>query len=164
MLPQTDRSGTLNAWVEGELPAVTLEADEIAAAEREFADAQLEDGSLLLDRDPDSGAVEKLTFDEMAGTFTIERVADVEPVLDWCKGRFNEGVANRFSEFRHIASLPPEVLDLWPLAHFGPNHGLPAQWYLKPEYHHLVLKAAHDPDFGGFRTAPGHFIRRGDRA
>ena len=149
------------APLEEDLAGVAAEPtpEEIAAAAAELEEALLDDGSMLLERDAFSGAVEKLHFDEGADTFTIERVVDVEPVLDWCKGRYNEGIANRHCEFRQIASIPPEVLELWARLK---RYNLPGQWYLQKQYHHLVVEAAHDRDLSGFRTLAGEFRRRGD--
>src|ERR1700730_5126644 len=129
-----------------------LTPQEVAASRAETEAAVIDGTSMLLERD--AGGTEYLHFEDDG--FTIERVVDVEPVLDWCKGRFNAGLANSLSEFRQIASLPPSVLDIW-----GKVRGLPPQWYSLKEYHNLVVQAAHDRDLSGFRTLAGHFIRRG---
>jgi hypothetical protein len=134
-----------------------ITAAEIAAAEAELRAARIDGSRMLLERDAETGAREILHFDEGEGTFSIERVADVEPVLEWCKGRYNEGIANRHCEFRPLASLPTVVLDIR-----GKARGLPDGWYLKKEYQREVLNAAHDPDLSGFRTMSGEFRRRGE--
>lgn len=131
-------------------------AAEIAAAEADLRAARIDASTMLLGVDPDTGARETLHHDESADTFVIQRVEDVEPVLEWAKGRYNEGIANRHSEFRQIAEVPYSVLDIW-----GKARGLPDGWYFKKEFDHLVMDAVHDRDLSGFRTLPGEFRRRG---
>jgi hypothetical protein len=157
-----DGGGRRNAHIEGE----SLESwladftpEEIARAERE-AEAALDDmGNFVLERD-EFGS-ETLHIDEGEQKLHIERVADVEPVLDWCKAHYSAKVANSHCEFRQLASLPPSVLDIWGRANYP---GLPDQWWQLKRYHHLVIKAAHDSDLSGFRTMAGNYIRRGDAA
>lgn len=129
---------------------------EIAAAEAELRAATIDANRMLLD--DDEYGREILFEDPSDGTITIERVVDVEPVLEWCRGRYNEGIANAHSEFRQIASLPPEALDVWAKAR---GYRLPQNWYLKREYEALVMAAVHDRDLSGFRTLAGEYRRRG---
>lgn len=130
---------------------------EVSAVRAEWDAATLDRNRMVLEEN--QYGTETLHFDEGENTFTIERVQDVEPILDWCKGRFNEGIANRHCEFRQIASLPPGALDVWARAN---GYGLPDGWYLQKQYHHLVMRAAHDSDLSGFRTLHGDFRRRGE--
>jgi hypothetical protein len=149
---------TQNAAVEGD----KLVADDFdwqaaeQAAAADFERAHVDSNTLVLDTGSD--VTERLHFDPMGESFAIERVQDVEATLEWCKGRYNEGLVNQHCEFRQFASLPTNVLEIW-----GRNRGLtdPA-WYLKPEYQSLVVEAAHDRDLSGFRTLAGDYRRRGE--
>lgn len=127
-----------------------LTPQEIVGAQAELAAARLDGSSMTLGEDV-SGASETLHFDDTEDTFTIKRVEDVEATLDWCKGRYNEGLANRHCEFRHVARIPVNVLILW-----GRMRGLtdPA-WYLQKNAEPLIKEVLADRDLCGFRTLPG---------
>lgn len=129
-----------------------LTLPEIAGAEAELAAARLDGSSMTLGEDV-AGASETLHFDDTEKTFTVERVEDVESTLDWCKGRYNEGLANRHCEFRHVARIPVNVLILW-----GRMRGFtdPA-WYLQKSAMPLIKEVLADRDLSGFRTLPGHY-------
>jgi hypothetical protein len=139
---------------------VVLTPAEIAAHERELEAARIDGTRMLLETGP-AGERTILHMGDGADEFVLERVVDVEPVLEWCKGRYNEGIANRHCEFRHMGSFPPEVLELWGIQRYG-RGGLPDGWYYLKDYHHLVIEAAHDRDLAGFRTLHGDFRRRGE--
>lgn len=145
-----------NAARQSEADDATITEAEIAAANAELRAATIDSDRLLLE--DDEYGREILFQDPSDGTFTIERIVDVEPVLEWCKARYNEGLANRHCEFRHMASLPPTALDMWARAQ---GYRLPSQWYLQKEFADLVTRAAHDRDLSGFRTLAGDFRRRG---
>lgn len=128
-------------------------SQEIVEAQAEFAAARaarLDGTSMALGEDVGGGS-ETLHFDDTEETFTIKRVEDVEATLDWCKGRYNEGLANRHCEFRHVARIPVNVLILW-----GRMRGLtdPA-WYLQKNAEPLIKEVLADRDLCGFRTLPG---------
>jgi hypothetical protein len=126
---------------------------EAARAEESFRAARIDENRVLIDET--DGVREILHLD--GDKFAIERVQDVEETLEWCKGRYNEGLVNRNCEFRQIASLPENALVIW-----GKGRGIDVpNWYLKKEYQDLVVEAAHDRDLSGFRTLPGHYSRRG---
>jgi hypothetical protein len=126
------------------------EAERVAAG---FEAARIAENRVVLE-DVD-GAREILHLED--DKFVIERVEDVESTLDWCKGRYNEGLANRHCEFRHFASIPETALLIW-----GKGRGITVpNWYMKKEYHDLVVEAAHDRDLSGFRTLSGNFSKRG---
>lgn len=146
----------LDAARQDEADDAEITQAEIAASEAELRAATIDANRMLLD--DDEYGREILFEDPSDGTFTIERVVDVEPVLEWCKGRFNEGIAQQHCEFRQIASLPPAALDVWARAR---GYRLPDGWYLKREYEGLVMDAAHDRDLSGFRTLAGEYRRRG---
>jgi hypothetical protein len=124
---------------------------EIAASDAELAAARIGERDYLVETD--NVARETLHFDE-AGAH-LRRVEDVESVLEFCKQRYSEGIVNRFCEFRHMAELPVSALEVWAAA--NGHRGLPAGWMYQKQYHDLVIRAAHDSDLAGFRTAPGVF-------
>jgi hypothetical protein len=149
---------TENAAAEGDklVPGdFDWQAAETAAAS-DFEAAHLDSDTLLLDRS--GGVTERLHFDPMGESFALERVQDVEATLEWCRGRYNAGLANSHCEFRHYASLPVAVLEIW-----GKSRGITQpDWYLKKENEKLLVEAAHDRDLSGFRTLAGNFMRRGE--
>ncbi len=129
-----------------------LTQEEIAAAAAEFRHATIDENTLLLEEV--DGRSEYLVFDgEMAKL--VERI-DLTGAQEACKEAFKEPI-NRKSEFRRIASFPPEALRMWGRLNYGLTDSM---WFLKREYSHLVLRAAHDRDFSQFRTAPGNYMRR----
>jgi hypothetical protein len=132
----------------------SLTQDEVSAVQR-AAEAAVLDGSTMSLGHGEDGAVERLHFDDVENTVTLSRVDDVQSVLDWCKGRFNAGLADSLSEFRQIASIPPDVLAIWANAK---GYKLPADWMLRKDYHDLVIAAAHDRDLSGFRTLAGTYL------
>lgn len=129
-----------------------LTQDEIAASDAELAGARLGERDYLVESDAVSR--ETLTFDG-DGSAHLLKVEDVESVLEWCKGRFNEGIVDRHCEFRQMASVPVSALEMWASA--KGHKGLPAGWMYQKRYHELVVRAAHDSDLAGFRTMPGEF-------
>jgi hypothetical protein len=134
--------------------------EEIARADREAEAALDAMGNFLLEDDPAYGS-ERVVWDEGENKLHIVRSQDVESTVEWCKGRYNEGIVNRHSEFRQFASLPPNALAIWGAANYP---GLPDVWWELKQYHNLVLKAAHSRDLGYFRTLAGNYIRRQDAA
>lgn len=124
------------------------ERDGKVAAER-FRKARIDDNRFVLDET--DGIREVLHFD--GDTVSLERVQDVESVLEWCKGRYNEGLANKHCEFRHVASIPTTVIDLYAKLYLGPQ----AQWsdLLKRENDGLFKQMLNDRDLSGFRSLGG---------
>lgn len=106
-------------------------------------------GGVLFDRDPLTGAEEFFHFDDDKGAFTIETRADVEPLIDLNKRRFNDGT-NGWTEHRdmkRIASIPPEIIVLWKQRYgvdvFDKNHK------------GALKRLLNDPEWRYLRTAPG---------
>lgn len=111
----------------------------------------------------EDGTKEYAHFDEQTGDLLhVERVEDVESVLDWCRGRFNAGLANRHCEFRHVGSYPQGVLEI-----FGRKYGI-KRAHESETYANAVTRAlgkdkeltkllVNDRDLSGFRTLPGTY-------
>jgi hypothetical protein len=64
---------------------------------------------IYLDRG-DSGIVYAWFDDTTGELLSIERVEDVEPVLEPAKSCFNDGLVNRKSEFRRVGTYPMSVV------------------------------------------------------
>lgn len=111
----------------------------------------------------EDGTKEYAHFDPVTGDLLhVERVEDVEKVLDWCKGRFNEGLANHHCEFRHVGSYPQGVLEI-----FGRKHGI-KRANESETYAHAAMRVlgkdeeltkllVNDRDLSGFRVLPGRY-------
>jgi hypothetical protein len=132
-------------------PSHAIEKAEAARAAAEFRAAAVDSNTFLLEQDAD-GTREYLHYDEQEQTFSIRRVADVSGVLDWCKGRFNEGLANRHCEFRHVASFPPEVLAIW-----ARENGIDPRYVTQAlgKDRDLTKRLLNNRDLSGFRTLAG---------
>ena len=67
----------------------------------------------LLDVQPD-GIVEWLHFDDATGRFAIERIQDVDPVLDSNKEKVNHSSGYSSSrELREVAEIPMVIVLKW---------------------------------------------------
>lgn len=112
--------------------------------------------------DKEGSADRYATFDRDGNLVSVEVVDDAEPVLEWCKGRFNADTANRFkSDFWHAGSYPVGVLEV-----FGRKLGI--QPTLSESVGAIVARMLgkdkdmtrmllNDRDLSGFRTMPGRF-------
>jgi len=103
----------------------------------------------------EDGLKEYAHFDKETGDLLcLEREEDVQSVLDWCKGRYNEGLANRYCEFRLVGSYPPNVVRLFA-----------QKWGIDPDHAVVALgkdrdltnKLLNDRDLSGFRTLAGRY-------
>lgn len=102
---------------------------------------------ILLEHQPD-GISEYLHWDESEGRFAIERVGDVEPVIEANKRAQNDGDGYSPSrEMRKVASVPAEI---W--AHWMHLYG--------PMFHKdkaLLRRLLNDPDNRNLRVSLGGF-------
>lgn len=137
-----------------DLPELSDEQWEIERRQlrADYERAHLADGSLLVGRD--DGIQERLIFDETENRFVVEKVQDVESVLEWCRGRFNEGLANRHCEFRHVGRYPVIVLQI-----FAQKWGF-SDWASCLKDKTMMHRLLNDRDLGYFRTLPGRVGRR----
>lgn len=108
---------------------------------------------VFLDRD--DGGVEYAYFDDTTGDLqAIERVENVEAVLEECKANFNEGLVNRKSEFRRVGSYPANAVRL-----FARKWGIDPNEVVKAlgKDWDLTSKLLNDSDLAHFRTLPGRY-------
>lgn len=80
---------------------------------------------------------------------TINRVQDVEPILDNNKRLQNEP-QDRRSPFRHIASIPAIILERWLNEEHQRGNRL-MRWGSK-EFDEMVARKLRDPDWKFLRT------------
>lgn len=134
---------------------------ELAEAQREAAEAlaraHLPNGALLLDDGAETGVREELHFDDSADGFHLVRVEDVEGTLDWAKGRYSEGLANRECEFRHVGEYPATVIELFAKKYFGPEATYETFLHRSKHDPKVVKALLADRDLSGFRTLAGHY-------
>lgn len=93
-------------------------------------------------------------FDADGNLVALEREEDVESVLEWAKARYNEGLADRHCEFRHVGSYPANVLEI-----FARKNGIPPgqiQSALGKDQE-LTKRLLNDRDLSGFRTLAGRY-------
>jgi hypothetical protein len=81
------------------------------------------------------------------GTFTIRRRQDVEPTIEWNKKLQNE--PQKSESFRHIASVPPIVIEQW-LIESGLSYG-------SREFQQFMLRKLRDRDWIFLRTTDKRF-------
>lgn len=99
----------------------------------------------LFDHDPVAGLTQYFHYDEAGDRFTIETVADSEPIVENNKRLFNEGRPR--GDWNCIASIPPEIILKWREL-YGVNIMDRNDW---PRIRRLL----NDPDWRYLRTAPG---------
>lgn len=101
----------------------------------------------LIEVQPD-GIVEWLHFDRATGKIAIERVQDVDPVLDSNKERANhESGYSASRELREIAEIPMIVVLKW-LTDYGVDVHNRDHWP-------AVKRLLRDPDWMHLRSSPG---------
>lgn len=101
----------------------------------------------FFDVDHATGAVETFHFDESTGDWAIERVADVQPIIDRNKELANHGVHRKTPgdlDMRLVAEIPCEVIYLW-LVRYGINA-------LKREHWPAVKRLLNSNEWRGLRT------------
>lgn len=80
------------------------------------------------------------------GLLIVDRVQDVEPILEGNKARQIEG-PDRKSELRHIATIPNVIIEKWLL-----EDGVPFMRMNGPEFAKFVRRKLDDPDWKYLRT------------
>lgn len=78
------------------------------------------------------------------GTFSLEYMQDVEPLLDKNKASQNDGGFDRKSEFRHYASIPVTVQYAW-INQYGVDP-------LKPEHQDLLARLLNSNEYRYLKT------------
>lgn len=104
--------------------------------------------------DDDGAGTEFAHIDAEGNLEAVERVEDVEPVLEAAKAAFNIGLQNKASEFRRVGSYPANCLRI-----FAQKWGLDPNTIIQrigkdKELTRLLLN---DRDLSGFRTLPGSY-------
>ena len=90
--------------------------------------------------------------DESAGQFTIERVQDVEPILDNNKRLLNDGTNgySKTKDLKRVASIPLVVIEQW-----MKKDGVNFLSLSGPERQKYLRKKLNDPDNRWLRTSDG---------
>lgn len=65
----------------------------------------------LIQRDKDTGATDYYHYDVHTGGFTVEHVADVEPVIEENKLIANAASRDWKGDLKHVARIPLVILD-----------------------------------------------------
>lgn len=92
---------------------------------------------------------ERLHYEDLTGRLTIERVQDVEPILEANKRAFNDAEKRFKSEtLNHVARVPLVVLEKW-----AREKGISYSELLANDK--LMARFLNDPDNRHFRTKPG---------
>lgn len=89
----------------------------------------------------------RLWFDD--GDITVERIQDVEPVLERNKRLQNEP-QKLAGSFRHIGSIPNVILERW-----MNEEGVGVLRMDKQEFHQFIMRKLKDPDNRWLRTSDG---------
>jgi hypothetical protein len=100
------------------------------------------------------GITEYLLYDETEDRFAIKQVYDAEKLIERNKALFNEGLQNRKSEFRRVASYTPHAVEF-----FRQMYG--ADPFAKGN-ETLLERIINDPELLYFRTLPG-YVKIGGR-
>jgi pantothenate kinase len=100
------------------------------------------------------GITEYLLYDETEDRFAIKQVFDAETLIEANKALFNEGLQNRKSEFRKVASYPANAEHFF-REMYGANP-------FEKGNEKLLERIVNDPELRGFRTLPG-YVRIGGR-
>lgn len=89
----------------------------------------------------------KFHYDAVDDRLTIQRVQDVEPIIEMNKTQFNQAPTNWKGEFHHVGSIPYVIVEK-----YKKETGIDL---LKPEYRGELLKFLERPENRMFRTRPG---------
>jgi hypothetical protein len=80
------------------------------------------------------------------GDLTVNRVQDVEPILD--KNKWLQTVAQPWAgTFRHVATIPNVILEKW-----INEEGAPVLSMSKQEFSQFIKKKLNDPDWRYLKT------------
>jgi hypothetical protein len=94
--------------------------------------------------------VTKFHYDPVEDRMTIERVQDIEPILEKNKRSFNDAPINWKGEFHHVGSIPHVIIEK-----YKNDTGIDL---LRPEYRGELLKFLDRPENRMFRTRPGKLV------
>lgn len=91
--------------------------------------------------------VRSLFHKESEGGFTIERVQDVEDIIERNKALQNTPQDNK-SDLRHVASIPMVILERWII-----EDGVQYMQLDGKEFARLIRRKLKDPDWAWLRTS-----------
>lgn len=92
-----------------------------------------------------SGIATRVHLDRSAGVVHVERIQDVEPILE--RNKALQSIPQRSDFGRHIASIPNVILERW-IHEEGVNYlALPGE-----EFARLIRRKLNDPDWRHLRT------------
>lgn len=92
-----------------------------------------------------SGVATRVHRDRSAGVVHVERIQDVEPILE--RNKLLQTMPQKSDWGRHIASIPNVILERW-IHEEGVNYlALPGD-----EFARLVRRKLNDPDWRHLRT------------
>lgn len=97
--------------------------------------------------DADGGVITRFHYDETEDRAIIERVQDVEPILDDNKREMNSGAHSRTDEWRHVAEIPNVVIEKW-LRDYG-------IWFYDKNHWPAVKRLLNSSEWSYLRTRPG---------
>ncbi len=82
------------------------------------------------------------------GSFTVQRVQDVEPILEMNKALQNW--QQKTTSFRHIGSVPNVILEKWIT-----EEGAPVLSMSGHEFKQFIRRKLNDPDYRWLKTTDG---------
>lgn len=92
-----------------------------------------------------SGVATRVHLDRSEGVVHVERIQDVEPILE--RNKALQSIPQRSDFGRHIASIPNVILERW-IHEEGVNYlALPGE-----EFARLIRRKLNDPDWRHLRT------------
>lgn len=92
-----------------------------------------------------SGVATRVHLDRSEGVAHVERIQDVEPILE--RNKALQSIPQRSDFGRHIASIPNVILERW-IHEEGVNYlALPGE-----EFARLIRRKLNDPDWRHLRT------------
>jgi hypothetical protein len=112
-------------------------------------------GEQILDVEAD-GTVQYFDYDDKTDTVTIRREQDLTKLIEANKRAFNEGLVDRKSEFRRVASIPTNAAIMWARLHGIEDY----RDIFKSGNEKTLEQMVHDPDMAYFRTLSGTYSFR----
>lgn len=99
-----------------------------------------------------NGIVEKISYDSLEDKLTVERIQDVEPILEANKADFNNAAELHSQRYKrplvHAARIPLIVVEQWlkeGINVFDPSH----------EMKKKIRQRLNSPEWAYLRTIPG---------
>ena len=102
---------------------------------------------VLIDIDPLTGSKSIFEYDGSDGTFRVHEITDVSPTIEQNKLSQNDGTGgwNDDKSFRHVARIPPAIVEMWRLI-YGVD-------VMNRDHWPAVKRLLNDPDWKNIRSA-----------